>query len=173
MAAVRFVAIAGVVVALIVIGLWAGGVIDVGGGAPAREEVVLAGETFSLELALDPASIARGLMDRTVIPANGGMLFVFADYDRRRFWMKNCVVDIDLLFLDEVGRVVAVHRMKVEPPQGATEDLGDYENRLAGYESARPARFAIELKAGTIDRLGLKTGDRVELDLRRLKRMAR
>jgi uncharacterized membrane protein (UPF0127 family) len=63
--------------------------------------------------------------------------------------------------------------MKKEPPRGADETEAAYEWRLKAYRSQRPAQFAIELKAGSIDRLKLKRGQTVEMDLARLKRMAR
>jgi hypothetical protein len=63
---------------------------------PAREEVVIAGEVFKLEIAADARSRARGLMERTEIDEHGGMLFIYRDVRRRSFWMKNCLVDIDL-----------------------------------------------------------------------------
>jgi uncharacterized membrane protein (UPF0127 family) len=64
--------------------------------APPREEIVIAGEKFKLEVAASPPSRARGLMERTEIDEHGGMLFIYRDVRRRSFWMKNCLVDIDL-----------------------------------------------------------------------------
>jgi uncharacterized membrane protein (UPF0127 family) len=111
-------------------------------------------------------------MHRTEVPADGGMLFVFPESEVRSFWMGNCLVDIDVIFLDPRGRVTAVHRMKAQPPRRADESEADYDRRMPRYWSAYPAQFAIELKAGTLDRLGVKVEDRIDLDLDRLKRLA-
>ena len=140
---------------------------------PAREEVVIAGEIFRLELAADTPTRARGLGGRKKIPDDGGMLFVFPDTRYSSFWMKDCLVDIDIVFLDTRGRIVAVHRMKIEPPRASEESAVDYERRLKLYASKQPTRFAIELKTGSIDRLKLDTGQLIELDLARLKKNAR
>jgi uncharacterized membrane protein (UPF0127 family) len=140
---------------------------------PAREEVVIAGEVFKLLLAADPVARARGLMDRAQIDEHGGMLFVHRDVRRRTYWMKNCLVDIDLLYLDSKGRIVQRYKMKKEPPRGADETEWAYEWRLKRYTSRRPAQFVIELKAGSIDRLKLERGQIIELDCARLRKMAR
>ena len=140
---------------------------------PAREDVVIAGELFRLELAADARTRARGLGGRDKVTDDGGMLFVFPDTRNRSFWMKDCLVDIDVMFLDSRGRIVAVHRMKTEPPQGPKESILAYEGRLKLYASTRPTRIAIELKTGSIDRLKLDTGQLIKLDLVRLKKKAR
>ena len=135
--------------------------------------VDIGGETFNLELILDERSRANGMMNRTSIPVDGGMLFVFTDSSERSFWMKNCLVDIDLIFLDSRGTIIALHEMPLEPPQGAGESDWSYEGRLAKYWSRGPCRFAIELAAGSIRRLKLRVNDRIKLDLEELKSMAR
>ncbi|MBT8486984.1 MAG: DUF192 domain-containing protein [Phycisphaerales bacterium] len=139
------------------------------------ETVTINGETFELELSADDASRAQGLMGRDHIPADGGMLFVFPDAQVRSFWMANCITDIDLMFLDPRGRVTAVHRMKTLPPRRADETVAAYEARCsaAGSGSVYPAQFAIELAPGSLDRLGIGVEDRIELDLDRLKALAR
>jgi len=125
--------------------------------------VFLGGVAYELEVADDPASRERGLMGRREIPPRGGMLFVFPDEAPRAFWMKNCLVDMDLAFLDASGRVVSTHRMRVEPPRGPGESEAAYEARLRHYASGAPARFAIELRAGSLARLGLDPGEAVDL----------
>lgn len=163
-----------VLVAMIAVFLCAAGEPEKPGPTePPREEIVIAGENFKLEVAATPPSRARGLMERTEIDEHGGMLFIYRDVRRRSFWMKNCLVDIDLLYLGSKGRIVGCHKMKKEPPRRADETDAAYEWRLKSYRSRRPARFVIELKAGTIDRLKLKAGQTIELDYSRLRKMAR
>ncbi|MBC8309510.1 MAG: DUF192 domain-containing protein [Phycisphaerales bacterium] len=141
---------------------------------PITSSVVnIGGETFTLELVLDQSSRANGLMNRTSIAKDGGMLFVFTESSNRSFWMKSCLVDIDLIFLDSRGTVTALHEMTVEPPQEAQESTWDYEGRLTNYWSRGPSRFAIELAAGSIKRLKLRINDIIKLDLNQLKSMAR
>lgn len=133
------------------------------GSAAPSERVMLRGVAFDLELAADPAKRTTGLMFRDSIDDRGGMLFVFPDVTPRTFWMRNCLVDMDLLFLDARGRVVAVHEMQAEPLRRPQESEPAYLNRLQRYPSSEAARFAIELKSGMARALGLRTGTRVDL----------
>ena len=140
---------------------------------PAKEQLTIAGETFRLDLAADTKTRLRGLGGRKKLDDHGGMLFVFRDTQRRAFWMKDCLFDMDIVFLDDRGRITAGHKMKKEALRGEDESVYAYEQRLKLYPSIRPARFAIELEAGSINRLKLKTGQTIVLDLPRLKKLAR
>jgi len=144
-------------------------------GAPALPVVwvELGGETFTLELAADPDTRFRGLSGRESVGRNAGMLFVYPGIAPRGMVMRDCVVPIDVAFLDHSGRVVTVHEMSVEPQRRSGESRGDYERRLPVYTSATPARFAIEVAGGRLARLGLGVGDRVALDAEALTRQAR
>ncbi|MBC8202417.1 MAG: DUF192 domain-containing protein [Planctomycetes bacterium] len=136
-------------------------------------EVAIGGETFVLELSTDMPARVNGLMNRTEIRDHGGMLFVFTEAEERSFWMAHCLVNIDLLFLDSRGTITATHEMKIEAPQGPEESQWEYESRLKHYYSKGPARFAIELQEGSIDRLNLQVNDRIPLELHNLRGIAR
>lgn len=141
-----------------------------GPGPPAdadTQTVVLHGQRFDLELAVDQAARFQGLSDRTSIPINGGMLFVFAQQQPYlQFVMRQCLVPIDVIYLDAGGRIVSMSRMQVE-----AYDTPEHE--LRRYSSVYPAQFAIELAGGTLDTLDLRQGQRIELPLADLKRRAR
>jgi uncharacterized membrane protein (UPF0127 family) len=140
---------------------------------PARERLEIAGEVFELEVAADEVAREKGLMYRERIDDHGGMLFIYPQTQAElSFWMKNCPIDIDILYVDHAGRIVATYRMKAAPPRRDGESKSNYDNRLPLYPSKRPAQFAIELKAGTIERLKIKPGQMIEMDVKRLEAMA-
>ena len=118
--------------------------------------VTIAGEVFTLDVARTPREHADGLSDRPGLDASGGMLFIYQADQVRTFWMRHCLVPLDLVFLDASGRVVSWHTMPVEPYDTPPSEL-------TRYSSGEPCRFAIELRAGTVDRLALGVGDRVDL----------
>jgi uncharacterized membrane protein (UPF0127 family) len=101
------------------------------------------------------------------------MLFIFPQPNLQSFWMEDCLIDIDIIFLDTQGRIVAMHKMKKAEPRQPGESQEQYEARLPKYSSKQRAQFAIELQAGSLDKLGLKNGEKITLDLPRLKRLAR
>ncbi|OGV61742.1 MAG: hypothetical protein A3K19_00085 [Lentisphaerae bacterium RIFOXYB12_FULL_65_16] len=136
------------------------------GSSPARRAMVKIGdEVFQLEVATTSEEHSRGLMNRPEIPVDGGMLFVFAEEQVRQFWMAYTLVDLDILFLDSRGRIVAMHEMRAERAQSPAEREVDYFDRLPRYSSSKPAMYAIELRGGTLGALRAKVGDTVELQL--------
>ncbi len=142
---------------------------NTGARLPSHQSVSIGGEAWTLELALDDESIRKGLMYRESIPKDGGMLFIFPDSDIRSFWMANCIIDIDLIFLDSRGTITALHEMKTEDPQDAGESELAYNARLKNYTSGFPARFAIELPEGSIKRLQLRVNQKIPLEVEELK----
>lgn len=143
--------------------------------AAAGESIFLAigGETFVLELALDPATRQRGLGGRTHLPRGGGMLFAFRTPRPLSMVMRDCPFAIDVAFLDPQGHVVALHSMPAEPPRRPGESAMQYESRLPEYPSGVPAQFAVELAGGRLAQLGVKIGTRFAFDARALAQRAR
>lgn len=144
--------------------------------ADERPETVwlpLGGETFTLELALDPVARHRGLSGRDEIPRRGGMLFVLPRSQPFAMVMRDCPAPIDVAFLDSEGVVVAIHEMRPEPPRRPDETPFQYESRLRVYPSPRPVRFAIEVGGGRLHEVGLAVGDRVPFDVPGLVARAR
>lgn len=90
--------------------------------------------------------------------AQRGMIFVF-DYEQMlSFWMKNTIIPLDIAYIDSTGRVVNTHTM------------APLDDRTGQYPSNEPARYAIEVTAGTWSRIGLKKGDTIVLPEAVLKR---
>ena len=145
------------------------------GAAPARSHywpVVIKEFAFPrLELALTEDEHAQGLMHRQDVPEDGGMIFVFADDQERSFWMKNTLVGLDILYLDQHGRIVSMHTMPPEPPRRPDESERAYEMRLPTYPSRGLARYAIELKGGQANMIGCRVGDRVDLGAPELQQL--
>jgi uncharacterized membrane protein (UPF0127 family) len=137
------------------------------------ERVTIGGRTFDLEVAANEAAIQRGLGGRSEIADDGGMVFVFPFPSNHSFWMRDCLVDIDIAFLDRDGVVVAAYDMKAEPLRRDTESEDAYFSRLARYPSGPRAHFAVETKAGTNRELGIVVGSKIAVDPARLLSLRR
>lgn len=141
--------------------------------APPTEKITIAGTTYSLELALDDDARTKGMGGRTTLAPDAGMLFIFPDSQRRSFWMRDCTLDLDIIFVDPLGFVTAVHHMPAEPPRRPGETESAYLARLKNYPSVSPAQFAIEVRGGELKKLNVKPNDKIDADWRRLKKMVK
>lgn len=119
--------------------------------APAPTVVFPSGWTVQVDLALAPDEQARGLMFVDYLPADKGMLFLFDTDEARPFWMKNCLISLDLVWLDTDFRVVDISR-DVSPCK-ADPCPSVYPNR--------PIRNVLEVQAGLCAAKGLKVGDKL------------
>ena len=126
-----------------------------------------------IELAFTAAEQSKGLMYRDKLAETGGMIFVSDTMSRKSFWMKGCRFDLDLIYMDAQGVIVAMHRMKMEKPQQRNESEEAYYDRLPTYDSGKPAQFVLELAAGQIDFLGLQVGDKLDIGVSELLVMYR
>ncbi len=140
---------------------------------PGFERVSLGGRTYILEVVADNESRTLGLGGRTELDEDKGMLFVFPDSTKRHFVMRDCLIDIDIIYLDADARIVAMHQMVAEPPRGEDETDFEYNDRLKRYSSRFDSQLVIELAGGQLDHLSLEDGQRVDLDVKRLRSLAK
>lgn len=133
----------------------------------------IAGAPFHLTVSSSDPTRQRGLGAVTDIPVDGGMVFVFPDSEMRGFWMKDCVTDMDIIYLDPLGYVTAIHTMTKQPLRGADEAQTTYEARLKRYSSVTPAQYVIELRAGRAQELKIHTSQKLQLDAPALKAAVR
>ena len=104
--------------------------------------------TFSIEIADDPAEQARGLMFRPSLPADAGMLFIFDPPRPANFWMRNTMIPLDMIFIDDTGRIESIAERSDTYSQQASSSLGD-------------VRAVLEINGGLSRRLGIAAGAQV------------
>lgn len=92
---------------------------------------------FMVELARTPAEQEKGLMFRESMEEGDGMLFVFPQSDIYNFWMKNTLIPLDMLWIDDQLNVV-----KVITAQPCTVD------QCPTYNPWVPAKYVLEINAG-------------------------
>jgi len=109
------------------------------------------GRVIAVEIADTPARVTYGYMYRTEVRDDEGMIFVFPDADVHAFWMKNTLVPLDIIWLDDRFDVVYV--------QNATPPCKS--DPCPSYGSLRKASYVLELKSGVARREGLKAGSRL------------
>jgi len=100
---------------------------------------------FSVEVADDAGERATGLMNRDGLASSAGMLFVYEAPQHARFWMRNTLIPLDMIFIDPRGVVTAVHENAV-PLDETMIDGG------AGVQ------FVLEINGGLAGPLGIVPG---------------
>jgi uncharacterized membrane protein (UPF0127 family) len=105
----------------------------------------------TVELARTDEERARGLMHRRELAPEAGMLFLFSENEPRAFWMKNTLLSLDMLFIDDGGRVVGLIE-RAEPLTTSPRDPGV------------PSRYVLEVIGGWAKRHGVRPGDRVRFE---------
>lgn len=106
------------------------------------------GTVYAVEIPRTPEARERGMMFRSTVPPRTGMLFVFNATGRYAFWMKNCLVPLDLIWLDESKRVVAI--LPEAPPCTA--------DPCPIYQFDVPSRYVLEIAGGAAKRESLTVG---------------
>ncbi|MBE5317522.1 MAG: DUF192 domain-containing protein [Xanthomonadales bacterium] len=111
--------------------------------------VEIKGQRFYVEVVQTEAARQQGLMHRTELPSDQGMLFLFDRTQPLAFWMKNTLIPLDIFYFDDQRRLVSVAR-NVPPCKSAI---------CPSYPSAGPSLYTLELNAGSADALGVRRGD--------------
>ncbi|MDQ3837465.1 MAG: DUF192 domain-containing protein [Thermoproteota archaeon] len=104
-----------------------------------------------VEVPDDREEFARGLMFRTHLPWNAGMLFAYDDEETRRFWMKNTLIPLDMVFFDSSSKIIDI-KENVPPCK---------QEECPTYPSKEPAQYVLEVNAGFVQEKGIKLGDRL------------
>jgi uncharacterized protein len=108
---------------------------------------------IDVEVADDDAERERGLMERTELDPDAGMIFVYSNDVSGAFWMKNTLIPLSIAFYAGDGRIVKI--LDMEPCR---------EDPCPLYYPGVPYRGALEVNQGAFDRWNVAEGDRVRLE---------
>lgn len=108
---------------------------------------------LTVEVADEELEREQGLMQREKLNPGEGMWFVFQDESPRRFWMRNTLIPLDIIFFNSKLQVVQV----IENMEPCKTDQCQY------YPSGSPAMYALEVPAGFVRQYGVGVGDEVEM----------
>jgi hypothetical protein len=112
-----------------------------------KVNIVINGAEYNLEIAKTQAQRSQGLMYRRHVAGKEGMLFIYTGPGDHRIWMRNTLIPLTVIWLDENESVIAVKQLQ---PCNA--------NFCPGYGVSRFSKYIIELKAGSH---GIKPRDRI------------
>lgn len=116
---------------------------------PAHPELVI-----QIEVAASPLSRAKGLMNRTTLEPNHGMLFVFPEAQILTFWMKDTLIPLDIIFISENHEITSI-------VENATPCI---QPECTVYKSIEVSLYVVEVNAGFVTRNQIKKGHKVHFN---------
>jgi len=106
---------------------------------------------INLEIVDTPATREQGLMGRTKLATNSGMLFSFDGSQVRSFWMKDTLISLDIIFIDSNFIITDIAKSTKVNQTSET------------YSSTKAVKYVVELAGGATNLFGIKVGDRLQL----------
>ena len=106
----------------------------------------------NVEVADRPELISLGLMHRTSLPEDAGMLFLFFEETSTGFWMKDTLIPLSIAFFDRDGEIEAI--LDMDPCE---------EEPCRLYGPGEPFHGALEVNRGAFERWGVEVGDRIRV----------
>lgn len=112
------------------------------------------GNRFSIQIADNDETRARGLMFVRELPSDAGMLFIHDRQEPVAYWMKNTYIALDILYFDDQLKLVSA-QLNVQPCSTQTQ--------CPNYPSYEPTKYVLEVNAGIAEQIKLKKGDQLKL----------
>jgi hypothetical protein len=106
---------------------------------------------FEVEIADTRRRQSKGLSSRNSLEKNRGMLFVYKQAGERHFWMHNTFLSLDIIFINEAGKISKIHHRAVPERNDIIASDG-------------PAKAVLEINGGLCEELGINPGDLVRLN---------
>ena len=104
---------------------------------------------IDLEIADNEYERQLGLMNRKEMKENEGMLFIFPRQDYQSFWMRNTLISLDIMFVNDQKEIITIHKN--------TKILSE-----TSYPSSAPSIYVVETLAGFADRHNIQVGDKID-----------
>ncbi|MCB9757388.1 MAG: DUF192 domain-containing protein [Candidatus Omnitrophica bacterium] len=128
-------------------------------GCRSREKENLAcykKQCYVIELAISEKERLKGLQEREYLDKNAGMLFALDGRTVRKFWMKDTLIPLDMLWLDYTGQILYIEHAAVPCEK----------DPCPTYGPDVPASYVLEISAGQAAQKDMRVGERITLVLK-------
>ena len=107
---------------------------------------------IDIEVADNDQKTAQGLMYRSSMPENAGMLFLMPREDIQGFWMRNTYIPLDMIFVNSNKQIVTIHANTTPMNENS-------------YISTAPALYVVEVNAGYCNKNNINEGDKIDFTI--------
>ena len=115
-----------------------------------KKDILIKKKKILVEIADSYDKRSKGLMNRSSLNKNSGMLFVYSSEQNLKFWMKNTKIPLSIAFFNKEKQLLEVIKMP----------LPKDPNNLIIYQNSSPAKYALEMKLGWFQKNNISIGDK-------------
>lgn len=119
---------------------------------PKQPQVCINNTCFSIEIAETPQERQIWLMHRKHLPEKSGMLFVFEQSSPYGFWMKNTLIPLDMIWIDQDQKIIDIQQA-----------IPCTTDPCPSYKPSWPALYVLELNSWISEKYGIKVWDNIEI----------
>ena len=119
-----------------------------------QNRVCFENHCFDIELAITLEERNTGLMFREKLDPKNGMLFVFDEEEKHPFWMKNTLIPLDIVWINENKEIVFISE-NIPPCK---------KSSCPTIEPTKKAKYVLEINEGISKKIGLIVGDKVKIE---------
>jgi len=120
-----------------------------------ENQVCFKGKCIDVEIAQTMQERMRGLQGREVLPEDAGMFFVFPKSARHSFWMKDTLIPLDIIWIDDNQEVVHIQHSAVPCK----------EDPCSVYIPGKKALYVLEVNEGGARKYGIEVGSRIKIKI--------
>ncbi len=128
--------------------------LPVGCSQPEQGKVCFKDKCFNVEIVREGKKYSQGLMFRTRLGHDKGMLFISEKEENYGFWMKNTYIPLDIIWIDRAEAVVFIK----ENAQPCKSDP------CPAFRPPKKTKYVLELNAGAVEDMGLNLSDKLTFD---------
>lgn len=122
------------------------------GCSQVTKKVIINEKSFNVEIADNQIERAQGLMFRKELEENSGMLFLFESSGKHSFWMKNTLIPLDMIWIDENLEIVFIFE-NAQPCEETCDSITPDKN----------AKYVLEINSGLVEKYNFKIGDEIKI----------
>jgi uncharacterized membrane protein (UPF0127 family) len=116
-------------------------------------KVIINDNIFKVKVCMTPETISKGMMGQKFNSDFNGMLFMMPNNGDQSFWMKNCLIPLDIVFIGSDKKVTSIQK-NCKPCN---------EMKCPTYEGT--GQYVLELDGGTCDTCGIEPGQKMSITL--------
>jgi uncharacterized membrane protein (UPF0127 family) len=121
------------------------------------KKIYISNNLFNAKFVYNTLDVANGMMYSHFDRYFNAMFFILNEYKNQNFWMKNCIIPLDIIFLDDKLKITKIYHFCLPCNSNYLKE----DNNCSMYEGM--GKYAIEIEGGTCKRLNISENEFVSI----------